>query len=223
MINERKSSHGLRGADRGAAAGARRGSSEGATTFRGLPRCDAAGPLGDAVLAEAASLRRRADVVIAIGHCGYRFDADLFRRAAAERARRGRTVDAVVGGHTHLIRSSNGRDYGEAPVVAQAGVSGSHLGILELDLAARDPSTGLEVAAARSRNVPLRVKGNRGSDMQRFVDAELKAHAAPPAKPRRTARESTTSQSRGYSVETPRPLAWILRGDDAAPPRAPPG
>ena len=116
--------------------------------------CDATGAFGAAVLSEAAALRPRVDVVVALGHCGYDFDVALVARAHAERPMRGPTVDAAVGGHTHYVRSSDGADYGDTPAVAQAGESGSHLGLLRLMLAG-SAGAGYRVAAASSEALPL--------------------------------------------------------------------
>ncbi|KAH8063642.1 allantoicase-like protein [Aureococcus anophagefferens] len=136
-------------------------------TLPGGRACDDA--TAAAALDDARDLRfRGADVVIALGHCGYDFDLRLFARAR-ERASR---IDAILGGHTHLVRGVAGR---RAPVVAQAGVSGSHLGVLVLALGRR--AGGVRVDAARVTLVPLEPDRRRDdpafADFAALVDAEL--------------------------------------------------
>ncbi|EGB12950.1 5'-nucleotidase [Aureococcus anophagefferens] len=138
-------------------------------TLPGGRACDDA--TAAAALDDARDLRfRGADVVIALGHCGYDFDLRLFARAR-ERASR---IDAILGGHTHLVRGVAGR---RAPVVAQAGVSGSHLGVLVLALGRR--AGGVRVDAARVTLVPLEPDfappetTPAFADFAALVDAEL--------------------------------------------------
>ena len=71
-----------------------------------------AGAFGTAALEEAAALRPRADVVVALGHCGYDFDVEIAKSPV---------IDAVVGGHTHLVRHRS--SFNDRPVVLQAGAA----------------------------------------------------------------------------------------------------
>ena len=102
-----------------------------------LPKTSCDSTMTDRVLREAAKLKRSVHVVVALGHCGYDFDVEIAKS---------HVIDAVVGGHTHLVRhrsSLNAR-----PVVLQAGAAASHLGVLRLSLTRRKGN--VTVAAARS-------------------------------------------------------------------------
>lgn len=117
------------------------------------------------VIDEAISLRRSVDVVIALGHCGFDFDVTVAKTDV---------IDAVLGGHTHLIKHRS--NYGKNPVVLQAGNLASHLGILTLDLVRRRNNT--TIVAARGAMRPLDKKHRHS-----LIDGELKHHAAPHGKP----------------------------------------
>jgi 2',3'-cyclic-nucleotide 2'-phosphodiesterase (5'-nucleotidase family) len=91
----------------------------------------------DRVIREAVKLKRSVHIVVALGHCGYDFDVEL---AASP------VIDAVVGGHTHLVRHRS--SFNDRPVVLQAGAAASHLGVLRLSLARRKGN--VTVASARS-------------------------------------------------------------------------
>ena len=102
-----------------------------------LPKTSCDKKMTDRVIREAVKLKRTVDIVIALGHCGYDFDVELSRNDV---------IDAVVGGHTHLVRHRS--SFNDRPVVLQAGAAASHLGVLRLSLARRKGN--VTVAAARS-------------------------------------------------------------------------
>ncbi|MGD9864588.1 MAG: 5'-nucleotidase C-terminal domain-containing protein [Pseudodonghicola sp.] len=109
---------------------------------------------------EIAALRRAGcDLVIALAHTG----------PGAETAQPGMEdallpiaalpgLDAVIGGHTHELRSWDGDD--RAPVV-MPGYAGSHLGVIDLELTRT--ATGWQAATARAG---LRPVARRGADGQ---------------------------------------------------------
>ena len=121
----------------------------------------------DQVIAEATMLRQTTDLVIALGHCDYEVDVELYKRA-------NHLIDAVVGGHTHVFRSN----YGSKPVVLQAGVPASHLGLLELDLL-KSKRGNVTVAAARAEMRALDAKRHHNDEVVSIMNGELHRHAAP--------------------------------------------
>ena len=82
-----------------------------------LPKTSCDSKMTDRVLREAAKLKRSVHIVIALGHCGYDFDVEIAKSPV---------IDAVVGGHTHLVRHRS--SFNDRPVVLQAGAAASHLG-----------------------------------------------------------------------------------------------
>ena len=102
-----------------------------------LPKTSCDKAMTDRVLREAAKLKRTVGIVIALGHCGYDFDVEIAKSDV---------IDAVVGGHTHLVRHRS--SFNDRPVVLQAGAAASHLGVLRLSLARRKGN--VTVASARS-------------------------------------------------------------------------
>ena len=121
----------------------------------------------DQVIAEATMLRQTVDLVIALGHCSYEVDAELYKRA-------NHLIDAVVGGHIHVVRSN----HGSKPVVLQAGVPASHLGLLELDLL-KSKRGNVTVAAARAEMRALDAKRHHNDEVVSIMNGELHRHAAP--------------------------------------------
>ena len=102
-----------------------------------MPKTSCDAKMTDRVLREAAKLKRTVDIVIALGHCGYDFDVEIAESPV---------IDAVVGGHTHLVRHR--ASFNDRPVVLQAGAAASHLGVLRLSLTRR--KSNVTVVSARS-------------------------------------------------------------------------
>ena len=75
------------------------------------------------------------DIVIALAHSGLGADqpADGAENIVTALSRSG-TVDAVIGGHTHLPFCSSGQPHGSGTPTVLPGVAGSHLGVIDLEL-----------------------------------------------------------------------------------------
>ena len=130
-----------------------------------LPKTSCDSKMTDRVIKEAIKLKKTASIVVALGHCGYDFDTEIAKS---------HVIDAVVGGHTHLVRHRN------KPPVLQAGAAASHLGVLRLSLNRKG-----NVTSARSEMHPLRAEKHHHA----IIDDELARHAPPTKPPWRSVRQ----------------------------------
>ena len=105
-----------------------------------LPKTSCDAKMTDRVIEEAVKLKSTVHIVVALGYCGYDFDVEIAKSPV---------IDAVVGGHTHLVRHRS--SFNDRPVVLQAGAAASHLGVLRLSLARRKGNVTVEAARSATR------------------------------------------------------------------------